>query len=63
MRSMTDSRPSSALVLGVGSARGLGAAAARAFAAAGYRVVIAGRDPDKLAQAARSVAAVGSPRS
>jgi NAD(P)-dependent dehydrogenase (short-subunit alcohol dehydrogenase family) len=58
---MIDTRPSSALVLGVGSARGLGAAAARAFAAAGYRVVIAGRDSDKLAQTARSVAAVGSP--
>jgi NAD(P)-dependent dehydrogenase (short-subunit alcohol dehydrogenase family) len=50
----------SALILGVGSSRGLGAAAARAFAAAGYRVVIAGRDPDKLRQAAQSVASLGS---
>jgi NAD(P)-dependent dehydrogenase (short-subunit alcohol dehydrogenase family) len=57
---MTDPSPSSALILGVGSPRGLGAAAARTFAAAGYRVVIAGRDPEKLRQAAHSVAAVGS---
>lgn len=57
---MSDNRPASALILGVGSPRGLGAAAARAFAAAGYRVVIAGRDVDKLRQAADSVAAVGS---
>ena len=56
---MNDIRPSSALILGVGSPRGLGCAAARAFAAAGYRVVVAGRDPDKLRQAALSVAAVG----
>jgi len=54
---MSDNRPGSALVLGVGSARGLGAATARAFAAAGYRVVIAGRNRDKLAEAARSIAA------
>jgi NAD(P)-dependent dehydrogenase (short-subunit alcohol dehydrogenase family) len=58
--SMSDSRLGSALILGVGSPRGLGAAAARAFAAAGYRVVIAGRDPNKLAEAARSIAAVGA---
>jgi len=58
---MIDTRHSSALIVGVGSARGLGAAAARAFAAAGYPVVIAGRDRDKLSQAAQSIAAVGSP--
>ncbi|HEX2789992.1 MAG TPA: SDR family NAD(P)-dependent oxidoreductase [Steroidobacteraceae bacterium] len=56
---MNETRQSSALILGVGSARGLGAAAARAFASAGYRVVIAGRDSEKLQQAAQSVAAVG----
>ena len=57
---MTDTRHSSALILGVGSARGLGASAARAFASAGYRVVIAGRDPEKLDEAARSIAALGA---
>jgi NAD(P)-dependent dehydrogenase (short-subunit alcohol dehydrogenase family) len=57
---MTDARHSSALIMGVGSPRGLGAAAARAFASAGYRVVIAGRDPKKLDQAAQSIAAVGA---
>jgi NAD(P)-dependent dehydrogenase (short-subunit alcohol dehydrogenase family) len=57
---MSDNRPGSALVLGVGSARGLGAATARTFAAAGYRVVIAGRNRDKLAEAARSIAPVAA---
>ena len=57
---MTDARHSSALILGVGSARGLGAATARAFAGAGYQVVIAGRDPEKLQQAAQSIAALGA---
>jgi len=49
----------SVLVLGVGSRRGLGAAAARVFAAAGYPVVIAGRNAEKLNDAADSVAQVG----
>jgi NAD(P)-dependent dehydrogenase (short-subunit alcohol dehydrogenase family) len=57
---MTDSRHGSALILGVGSPRGLGAAAARAFAGAGYPVVIAGRDPGKLQLAAQSIAALGA---
>jgi NAD(P)-dependent dehydrogenase (short-subunit alcohol dehydrogenase family) len=57
---MTDARHSSALILGVGSTRGLGAATARAFASAGYQVVIAGRDPGKLQQAAQSIAALGA---
>ena len=57
---MTDARHSSALILGVGSPRGLGASTARAFASAGYRVVIAGRDPEKLDEAARSIAALGA---
>ncbi|HEY4975097.1 MAG TPA: SDR family NAD(P)-dependent oxidoreductase [Steroidobacteraceae bacterium] len=57
---MHDTRHASALVMGVGSARGLGAAAARSFAAAGYPVVIAGRDPDKLHRAAQSIAALGA---
>jgi NAD(P)-dependent dehydrogenase (short-subunit alcohol dehydrogenase family) len=57
---MNDPRQSSALILGVGSTRGLGAAAARTFAAAGYRVVIAGRDRGKLAEAAQSITSAGS---
>lgn len=56
---MTDATPGSVLILGVGAARGLGAAAARVFAAAGYPVVIVGRSPEKLREAADSVAAVG----
>jgi NAD(P)-dependent dehydrogenase (short-subunit alcohol dehydrogenase family) len=56
---MTGTSPGSALILGVGAARGLGAASARSFAAAGYRIVIAGRDPDKLRQAAQSIATPG----
>lgn len=57
---MSDARPGSVLILGVGSPRGLGAATARVFAAAGHPVVIAGRSEDKLRQAAESVAAVGA---
>ncbi len=49
----------SVLVLGVGAPRGLGAAAARVFAAAGHPVVIAGRNSEKLNDAADSVAQVG----
>ena len=57
---MSELQPGSVLILGVGSPRGLGAATARAFAAAGHPVVIAGRSEDKLREAARSIAAVGS---
>jgi NAD(P)-dependent dehydrogenase (short-subunit alcohol dehydrogenase family) len=57
---MADVRQGSALILGVGSPRGLGAATARAFAAAGYRVIVAGRNPDKLRQAVHSVESAGS---
>ena len=56
---MSDTQQGSVLILGVGSPRGLGAAAARVFAAEGFPVVIAGRNHDKLRQAAESVAAVG----
>ena len=38
------------LVVGVGASEGLGAAIARRFATAGFPVVIAGRNGDKLAQ-------------
>jgi NAD(P)-dependent dehydrogenase (short-subunit alcohol dehydrogenase family) len=47
------------LILGVGAPQGLGAATARVFAAAGHPVVIAGRNQEKLRQAAQSIAAVG----
>jgi NAD(P)-dependent dehydrogenase (short-subunit alcohol dehydrogenase family) len=56
---MSDVRPGSVLILGVGAPRGLGAATARVFAAAGHPVVIAGRSADKLRRAAESIAAVG----
>lgn len=56
---MSDVRPGSVLILGVGAPQGLGAATARVFAAAGHPVVIAGRNQEKLRQAAQSVAAVG----
>jgi NAD(P)-dependent dehydrogenase (short-subunit alcohol dehydrogenase family) len=49
-----------ALIVGVGAAQGLGAAAGRVFAAAGFEVTIAGRNAGKLAEAAKSIAAVGS---
>ncbi len=57
---MHDSSRSGVLILGVGAARGLGAAVGRVFAAAGYRVTIAGRNPQKLEEAAKSIAAVGA---
>ncbi len=56
---MSESQQGSVLILGVGSPQGLGAAAARVFAAEGFPVVIAGRNNDKLLQAAQSIAAVG----
>jgi len=56
---MSDDQQGSVLILGVGSPRGLGAAVARVFAAAGFSLVIAGRNHDKLRQAAESIAAVG----
>jgi NAD(P)-dependent dehydrogenase (short-subunit alcohol dehydrogenase family) len=56
---MSDVRPGSVLILGVGAPHGLGAATARVFAAAGHPVVIAGRNQEKLRQAAESIAAVG----
>ena len=56
---MSEVRPGSVLILGVGAPQGLGAATARVFAAAGHPVVIAGRNREKLRQAAESIAAVG----
>jgi len=56
---MSDVRPGSVLILGVGAPQGLGAATARVFAAAGHPVVIAGRNEEKLRLAAESIAAVG----
>jgi len=57
---MSEVRPGSVLILGVGAPQGLGAATARVFAAAGHPVVIAGRNQEKLRQAAKSIAAVGA---
>jgi NAD(P)-dependent dehydrogenase (short-subunit alcohol dehydrogenase family) len=56
---VSDVSPGSVLVLGVGAARGLGAGTARVFAAAGHPVVIAGRNAEKLREAAESILAVG----
>jgi NAD(P)-dependent dehydrogenase (short-subunit alcohol dehydrogenase family) len=57
---MSDVRPGSVLILGVGAPQGLGAATARVFAAAGHPVVIAGRNQEKLREAAQSIAALGA---
>jgi len=50
----------SLLIVGVGVSRGLGAAIARRFAQGGYPVVIAGRNPDKLAATAAELKAAGA---
>jgi NAD(P)-dependent dehydrogenase (short-subunit alcohol dehydrogenase family) len=57
---MADPGTGTALILGVGSPQGLGAAAGRVFAAAGFSVVIAGRNRQKLDEAAASIAAAAS---
>jgi NAD(P)-dependent dehydrogenase (short-subunit alcohol dehydrogenase family) len=49
----------SALVVGVGAVAGLGAAYGRRFAAAGYRVLLAGRSPDKVEAAAADIRSRG----
>ncbi|HMR31735.1 MAG TPA: SDR family NAD(P)-dependent oxidoreductase [Geminicoccaceae bacterium] len=48
-----------ALVVGVGAARGLGAALGRRFAAAGHHVLLAGRTAAKLGEAVRGIEAAG----
>ena len=50
----------SVLVVGVGAAQGLGAAIARRFAAGGHPVAIAGRNAEKLEQAAAGLRASGA---
>ncbi|SFB56990.1 NADP-dependent 3-hydroxy acid dehydrogenase YdfG [Rhizobium sp. NFR07] len=49
----------SALVVGVGAVAGLGAAYGRRFAMAGYRVLLAGRSPDKVETAAEDIRSRG----
>ncbi len=48
-----------AVVVGVGAGRGLGAALCRRFAAEGYRVLVAGRTPEKIARVARAICETG----
>jgi 3-oxoacyl-[acyl-carrier protein] reductase len=48
-----------AVVLITGGASGIGRAAAKVLAQAGARVAITGRDPERLAEAARSLGVVG----
>lgn len=50
----------SAIVSGVGAARGLGSAIARRFAREGYRVTIVGRAAGKLEAAAEEIRATGA---
>jgi NAD(P)-dependent dehydrogenase (short-subunit alcohol dehydrogenase family) len=55
---MSDGR--SAVVVGVGAARGLGAAIARRFARAGFRVTVMGRSAEKLEGAAKELRESGA---
>jgi len=48
-----------AVVIGVGAELGLGAALCRRFAAEGYHVLVAGRTPEKIEQAARTIRGTG----
>ena len=52
------SRPA-AIVVGVGAELGLGAALCRRFAQGGHHVFVAGRSPDKIAQAVRTIESKG----
>jgi NAD(P)-dependent dehydrogenase (short-subunit alcohol dehydrogenase family) len=47
------------VILVAGGSRGLGLACAEAFAALGARVVITGRDPDRLERACEAISAAG----
>lgn len=49
------------VILVTGGSRGLGLASAEAFAALGARVVITGRDPDRLERACAAIEAAGHP--
>ena len=57
--STASARPAAALVVGVGSERGLGAALCRRFAAEGLHVVACGRTAAKVEAVARAIAALG----
>ena len=56
---MSDSTAKSAIVIGVGAARGVGAAVARRFALGGFHVVIAGRTEERLDERATEIRALG----
>lgn len=51
--------PDTAIIIGVGSRRGLGAAIARRFAAGGLHVVLAGRTEERLSERAAEINAQG----
>src|SRR3984885_10364506 len=59
MLSRYDMDLKNAVVLITGGSSGIGRAAAEVLAQAGARVAITGRDPERLAEAARSLAVVG----
>ena len=50
---------STAVVIGVGAARGLGATLCRRFADLGLHAVVAGRTPEKVEAVAESIRAEG----
>ena len=56
---MSDSTAKSAIVIGVGAARGVGAAVARRFALGGFHVVIAGRTEERRDERATEIRALG----
>ncbi|WP_293372396.1 SDR family NAD(P)-dependent oxidoreductase [Nevskia sp.] len=49
-----------AIVFGVGTARGVGGAVCKRFAREGYDVIVAGRTPAKINQVVVEIAATGS---
>jgi short-subunit dehydrogenase len=53
-------RRGSVLVVGVGASQGLGAAVARRFAGAGYPLLIAGRNAEKLRATRAELAGSGA---
>src|SRR5260221_13435461 len=48
-----------AVVVGVGTERGLGAALCRRFAVEGYHVLVAGRTPEKIEHVAQTIRGAG----
>lgn len=56
---MAEDKGGTAIVIGVGAARGTGAAVARRFAAGGLHTVLAGRTEERLAERAAEIADAG----